>query len=113
MTVPRLKAAAGGTEENDDSILSFLVRCRIVTAKHQEKGKWTMEQQFLKVYEEVGEAHRSWQKQQPGWNTVQEITDIILASITQLQVIGCSDGEIAWAIEECLQKCEKRVGIVA
>ena len=97
---------------DEDSILATLVRMRLVTEAHQaKKGKWTPEAQFLKIYEEVGEAHYSWKKQNPGWQTVQEVADIILASITQLQVLGCSDGEISWAIEDCLQKCEKRTGL--
>jgi len=84
----------------------FLKRCRAVTEYYEEKyGIWTPKDQVLKMYEEVGEVHRSKEVKE----TLEETCDVILASITMFDIMGLPYDRFEEIMEKTLQKVESRI----
>ena len=90
-----------------------LIRCRKTTEGHIKRRngqKWTIPEQFNKMYEEVGEVVRAFYSCDKE-NMLKECTDVILATTTLLDMIEIDPQEFIDAFEKKLTLVEKRAGV--
>lgn len=97
---------SGGTGKNMDD--KFLDRCKKITVKFEEESKWSLQDQLLHIYEEVGEVQECY-RTGPMSALKEELCDVILATITMFHKLDISDEEIQNAMELTLQKVESRL----
>lgn len=79
-----------------------------ITEAHiaDHEGKWPIEKQYLKVYEEVGEAQKAYERNYDDKD--EEHLDIIFASLTLHHFYNMSKDDIFSAIYLCLIKFEAK-----
>ena len=101
-------------KDNDDNLLVIdLIRCRKTTEGHIKRRngqKWTIPEQFNKMYEEVGEVVRAFYNCDKE-NMLKECTDVMLATTTLLDMIEIDPKEFIEAFEKKLNLVEHRVGV--
>ena len=91
------------------SILWNLVQeTKSITDAHiaSHEGKWPIEKQYLKVYEEVGEAQKAFERNLPKKN--EEHMDIVFADLTLLHFYDMTKEDMLRAIYDCLAKFHRR-----
>ena len=91
-----------------ESLELLIEYTRPITKKHIEdhEGKWPIEKQYLKLYEETGEAEKAFARNLP--TVDQEHMDIMFSFLTLMHFRDNKSGEIYQAILECLIKFERR-----
>ncbi len=91
-----------------ESLESLLAITQPITKKHIEdhEGKWPIEKQYLKLYEETGEAEKAFARNLPGVD--QEHMDIMFSFLTLMHFRNNKKEELYNAILECLIKFERR-----
>lgn len=77
-----------------------------ITVKHIEshEAKWPIEKQYLKVYEEVGEAQKAYERNLPNKN--EEHMDIVFSVLTLHHFYDMDKEQMLEAIYTCLVKFE-------
>jgi len=100
-----LEDMAKTIEINLNNLLNTTKR---ITLKHIEEyeAKWPIEKQYLKIYEETGEAEKAYNRQLPTDNM--EHFDILFSWITLAHFRDKTREENYKAILECLIKFEGR-----
>lgn len=87
------------------TIEELLTRGRKVTEGHIKKnGEWCLNEQLLKVYEEVAEL----QQADNPLNALEEGCDIIYSVLTFFHIARFDDYAIKEALESTMKKIEKR-----
>lgn len=102
-TVRKLQAEA---KKLTDIFWQLVQETQPITKAHIEshEGKWPIEKQYLKVYEEVGEAQKAYERNYPDKN--EEHMDIIFSSLTLHHFYDMSKDDMFLAIYSCLVKFE-------
>lgn len=79
-----------------------------ITEAHIEshEAKWPIEKQYLKVYEEIGEAQKAFERNYDDKN--EEHMDLIFASLTLHHFYNMSKDDIFQAIYSCLVKFDEK-----
>jgi NTP pyrophosphatase (non-canonical NTP hydrolase) len=88
--------------------IDFLKRCERITTKYENENNWSLQDQLLHIYEEVGEVQDAY-RTGPMEHLKEEMCDVILATITMFHKLDVNPYEIQDAMEKTLQKVEKRL----
>ena len=101
-----------------DSVVSeatfeyFLMRCRNVSEVYFKRwGIWSLGEQVAHVHSEVSEVYQAKRHNEGNARILEEICDSVLSSITMAHVTGFTDSQVMQAMEETLQKIERRAGL--
>ena len=94
------------------SVEYWLYRCRKVTEGHIEReGIWGLNDQIAHSNSEVSEVYQAKRHNEGNARILEEICDSVLSSITMAHVTGFTDSQVMQAMEETLQKIERRAGL--
>lgn len=101
-------------EVGDVLFTYFLERARSVTLAHfrnQGGHGWGLDSQIAHAHSEVSEVYQAKRHEEGAARILEEICDSILACLTMAHIAGFSDEQVAAAMEETLQKTERRAGL--
>ena len=104
-TQTALKAMARNIQVN---LTNMLNTTKSIHAKHLEdhEGVWPIDKQYLKLYEEMGEAEKAYSRNLTNQNM--EHMDVMFAFITLMHFKNLNADDLYLAILECLTKFHRR-----